>query len=142
MKKNKGINKKKLSLVIILFFILLVLLSLLFAPSLIEGRETKKLKQEVEVVNKMLEKENIDTKEINSYQKKNITTGQRKAIEKSVENYLKDITDNCNKTINIKNDKTLTNSLNIKTIETNNHDFSKEKEYINNKKEELSKLKK
>ena len=142
MKKNKGINKKKLSLVIILFFILLVLLSLLFAPSLIEGRETKKLKQEVEVVNKMLEKENIDTKEINNYQKKNITTGQRKTIEKSVENYLKDITDNCNKIINIKNDKTITNSLNIKTIETNNHDFSKEKEYINNKKEELSKLKK
>ena len=82
MKKNKGINKKKLSLVIILFFILLVLLSLLFAPSLIEGRETKKLKQEVEVVNKMLEKENIDTKEINNYQKQNITTGQRKTIEK------------------------------------------------------------
>ena len=75
MKKRRSISQKKLFLIISLFIILLILISLLFAPSLIEGMETKRLIKEVEVVDKMLKNETIDIKKISNYQKKNITTG-------------------------------------------------------------------
>lgn len=137
MKKNKNISKKKMFLIIILFTILLILLSLLFAPSLIEGMETKKLENEVENVNKMIETENINIKELKNYTKKNITSGKRKKVEKSIENYLIDLGNNTNTIIEIKNDKVLINSLNVKKIETNEYDFSKTKESLSESKKKL-----
>ena len=141
MKKRRSISQKKLFLIISLFIILLILISLLFAPSLIEGMETKRLIKEVEVVDKMLKNETIDIKKISNYQKKNITTGKRKKVEKSLDKYIYDLTTNCNSLLTIKNDKKLTNSLNAKTIETNTYDFSKTKEHIKNIKEKSSKIK-
>ena len=134
-------SKKKVSLIIILSTILMLLLTLLFAPSLIEGLEKNKLRNEVTLVSVMLNKSNIQLDKIIEFEEKNVTTGKRKTVEKSLEKYLKDVATYSNQILTIYNDKKLRQALNTKTIETNAHDFTKDKEYLETQKEELNKIK-
>ena len=138
---KRRISKKKITLIIILSLILIFLLSLLFAPSLIEGMEKNKLKNEVVTVTNMLKKNELELDEINNLTKKSITTGKRRKVEKAVENYLIDIATYSSNILKISNDKKIVNALNTKTIETNTYDFSQTKEHLEKQKKELAKVK-
>ena len=134
---KRKISKKKIISIITLSIILIFLISLLFAPSLIEGMEKNKLKNEVENISNKLNKENINLEEIDTYLNKKVTSGKRKKVEESIEKYLKEVIKNSYNILTLSKDKKLIDALNVKTIETNTYDFTKPKEELNKKKEEL-----
>ena len=138
---KRKVSKKKIALIITLNIILMFLISLLFAPTLIEGMEKNKLREEVNSISKKLNKENINLEEIDLYLNKKITTGKRKKVEVSIEKYLKELVKNSHSILKISKDKKILNALNTKVIETNTNDFTSSKEHLNKKKEELKQSK-
>ena len=138
---KKKFKKKKIIAIISLSTILLILLTILFTPSLLEGYEKNKLRTEVTNVNNMLKKENIDLKEIDNYQNQKVTTGKRKKLEESLEEYLKDLGTTTNTILSISKDKKLLTALNTKTIETNTYDFTNIKDYLSKQKDTIIKSK-
>lgn len=83
---------KKIIIILISIFVLgLIVLGIIFVPSIKQKQEINKLKKEVLMVNDYINSDKGNINYIRKYIKKSITSNNNKLLEKAIDNYLNDI---------------------------------------------------
>lgn len=138
MKNKKGLI---IGIIVGVGCLLLVFAAIFVINAMNNFNQEIKLKEEIESIGKLVDKENIDMASFNKKANKLITTGSYKTVEKAVKDYLNDVFTTADRMKELLNDSRLTNLLTAQNYKDDGKDFSKTKEYITKTRDELKTLK-
>lgn len=127
--------KKVVKIIVLFVVVLAVLIGVLVGKDLLME---KKLEKEMDSVYDLINKDKVDTKEVNKKLDRTVTTGEYKKIEKALKNYLKDVITTTNSLTSLLNDEKMTAVLSIENIKKDQKEFKESLAYLKETKDSLS----
>lgn len=127
--------KKVVKIIVLFVVVLAVLIGVLVGKDLLME---KKLEKEMDSVYDLINKDKVDTKEVNKKLDRTVTTGEYKKIEKALKNYLKDVITTTDSLTSLLNDEKMTAVLSIKNIKKDQKEFKESLAYLKETKDSLS----
>lgn len=127
--------KKVVKIIVLFVVVLAVLIGVLVGKDLLME---KKLEKEMDSVYDLINKDKVDTKEVNKKLDRTVTTGEYKKIEKDLKNYLKDVITTTNSLTSLLNDEKMTAVLSIENIKKDQKEFKESLAYLKETKDSLS----
>lgn len=135
--KNKKEKKSKKKILIIIGAIVAVIAGLIIYGVVVDLNQEKKLKEELDYLYEITNKEDYDEKEVNKILNRTVTTGDYKKVEVAYKKYTKDcFTILTDITSVLENDR-LSYVLTADNYQEDGKDFVKTKEYLKSAKETL-----
>lgn len=104
-------------------------------------KQEKKLKEEMEYIDELVNKEDFDSSEVNSILARNVTKNDYQVVEKAYKSYLKDSFDIIVNIKNILDDERLTENLSFENYKKDGPDFIETKKYLTETKTKLEEYK-
>ena len=130
--------KKKLPIIILIVFLIISAVVGYFGYNYyIDSKEKKVLEDEMVEILKYINSDNVDTEKIKEITSPDITTGNRLAVEKAVENYINDIANAIKTAIILLDDQRMINLLTAANYQSDGPAFTTSKSYIKEMKEKL-----
>lgn len=127
--------KKVVKIIVLFVVVLAVLIGVLVGKDLLME---KKLEKEMDSVYDLINKDKVDTKEVNKKLDRTVTTGEYKKIEKALKIYLKDVITTTNSLTSLLNDEKMTAVLSIENIKKDQKEFKESLAYLKETKDSLS----
>ncbi len=127
--------KKAVKIIVLCVAVLAVVLGVLVGKDLLME---KKLEKEMDSVYDLINKDKVDTKEVNKKLDRTVTTGEYKKIEKALKNYLKDVITTTDTLTSLLNDEKMTTVLSIENIKKDQKEFKESLAYLKETKDSLS----
>ena len=131
--------KKKILIVVGIILVLLIgVIGYFVIDSL---KQEEKLKQELEEINELVNKENIDVNKVEEILNRTVTSGDYSIVEASFKTYLSDIFDNVFGIMDILNSDKLVSILTVENYQNDGPNFEETKVYLTETKAKLEEYK-
>lgn len=131
--------KKKILIVVGIILVLLIgVIGYFVIDSL---KQEEKLKQELEEINELVNKENIDVNKVEEILNRTVTSGDYSIVEASFKTYLSDIFDNVFGIMDILNSDKLVSILTVENYQNDGPSFEETKVYLTETKAKLEEYK-
>lgn len=127
--------KKKVFAVLGVLLVLIVGVIVYFVLS--DLNQEEKLKNELEEINRLVDSESINMKEINEKLERIVTDGDYAVVERAFKDYLKDNFDNVMEITSLLNDERITKLLTVENYKNDGKEFLETKSYILSTREQL-----
>lgn len=127
--------KKVVKIIVLCVVVFVVFIGVLVGKDLLME---KKLEKEIDSVYDLINKDKVDTKEVNKKLDRTVTTGEYKKIEKALKNYLKDVITTTDTLTSLLNDEKMTEVLSIENIKKDQKEFKESLAYLKETKDSLS----
>ncbi len=127
--------KKKVFAVLGVLLVLIVGVIVYFVLS--DLNQEEKLKNELEEINRLVDSESINMKEINEKLERIVTDGDYAVVERAFKDYLKDNFDNVMEITSLLNDERVTKLLTVENYKNDGKEFLETKSYILSTREQL-----
>ena len=130
--------KKKMPLIILVIFLLVAGVVGYFGYNYyIDEKEKTLLEDEMTEIVKYINNDDVDTEKIKEITAEDITTGNRLAVEKALENYIIDMANAIKTSIILLDDQRMTNLLTAANYQSDGPNFVSSKNYISETKQKL-----
>ena len=135
--KNKKEKKSKTKILIIIGAIVAVIAGLIIYGVVVDLNQEKKLKEELDYLYEITNKEDYDEKEVNKILNRTVTTGDYKKVEVAYKKYTKDCFTILTDITSVLGNDRLSYVLTADNYQEDGKDFVKTKEYLKSAKETL-----
>ena len=128
--KNKKEKKSKKKILIIIGAIVAVIAGLIIYGVVVDLNQEKKLKEELDYLYEITNKEDYDEKEVNKILNRTVTTGDYKKVEVAYKKYTKDCFTILTDITSVLGNDRLSYVLTADNYQEDGKDFVKTKEYL------------